>query len=88
MPSITIRNIGPISNVNNIDIRPLTLVIGEQSTGKSTLMKIVCFCTWVEKHIMIEGDSFIEEYSNDCRFQRELMRFHRLNEVFLHQTQR
>ena len=36
------------------------LLIGEQSTGKSTFMKILCFCCWLEKQVMIGvGGSFL-----------------------------
>ena len=46
MFTIHIRHIGPIVDTGEITITPLTLFIGKQSTGKSTLMKILCYCSW------------------------------------------
>ena len=42
MPSIYVRNFGPIQEAE-IDINRLTLLIGEQASGKSTLAKLVYF---------------------------------------------
>ena len=32
-----------------IEMTPLMLLIGRQSAGKSTFMKVLCFCRWIEK---------------------------------------
>ena len=39
------------------------LLIGEQSTGKSTFMKILCFCCWLEKQVMIGGEGIVSKYT-------------------------
>lgn len=82
MATISIQHIGPLVDTGVITITPVTLIIGEQSTGKSTLMKILCFCAWVEKHVMIDGDRFLYNYTHYHRFRRELMKFHRLSKDF------
>lgn len=46
-----IRNVGPISFAD-IELKRINVVIGPQSQGKSTLLKIACFCVW-EKRIEI-----------------------------------
>lgn len=52
MASITIKNIGPLSDTGTVELGRFNIFIGKQSTGKSTLMKILCFCQWIEKKIM------------------------------------
>ena len=59
------------------------LLIGEQSTGKSTFMKILCFCCWLEKQVMIGGDSIVSKYTHYYRFWNELKKFHHFNDEFL-----
>lgn len=49
MASITIKNIGPLSDTGTVELGRFNIFIGKQSTGKSTLMKILCFCQWIEK---------------------------------------
>ena len=46
---ITIKNIGPLSNVENLAIKPFTVFIGESASGKSTLMKLVCMMRYLYK---------------------------------------
>lgn len=63
---LTIKNIGPIKNVS-FEIKKVNVFMGKQSSGKSTIAKILSFCSWVEKDISfhqsfekhIEGDYFI-----------------------------
>ena len=55
MQTIEIRNIGPLVETGNVPVSQVMLLIGEQSTGKSTFMKILCFCCWLEKQVMIGG---------------------------------
>ena len=40
MQTIEIRNIGPLVETGNVPVSQVMLLIGEQSTGKSTFMKI------------------------------------------------
>ena len=54
MSKIKIQNFGPIKNglIDNdgfIDIKQVTIFIGNQATGKSTIAKIFSTCTWIEK---------------------------------------
>lgn len=46
---ITIRNFGPLRNIENLSIKPFTLLIGESAIGKSTLMKIVAMMRYLYK---------------------------------------
>ena len=40
---LVVRNFGPITNLD-IEIRPLTLFIGTQGSGKSTVAKLLTIC--------------------------------------------
>ena len=49
MRRIIIRNVGPIKSVD-IRLNKVNVFIGPQGSGKSTIAKIISFCTWLEKH--------------------------------------
>lgn len=83
MQTIEIRNIGPLVETGIVPVSQVMLLVGEQSTGKSTFMKILCFCCWVEKQIMIGDDDVLSKYTHYYRFWNELKKFHRLNDDFL-----
>jgi hypothetical protein len=81
MATIEIKHVGPLADTGKIELKSVNLFIGRQSTGKSTLMKILCHCRWVEKDIMVNsGDVQIAEYDN--RFVEELKLFHRFNDGY------
>lgn len=83
MPSIRIKHIGPLVDTGLVEMKTVTLFIGSQSTGKSTLMKILCFCRWIEKRIMVsEEKKTLNNYTHYHRFLRELKQFHRFNDDF------
>jgi len=75
MANLTIKNIGPVSTVN-ISLNKVNIIIGPQSSGKSTICKIACYCSWVEKRICI-NQSF-DDFLEDNFFERELVRFHKM----------
>lgn len=76
MKRVIIRNLGPIAEAD-ISTKDVNVVIGEQSIGKSCVLKVVCFCTWVEKRIFIEQSA--QRFERKGVFMEELMNFHRLN---------
>lgn len=78
MASILIKNVGPLIDTGQIDLGRFNVVIGKQSTGKSTFMKILCFCQWLEKKIMTGNDKeLIYNFTHYSRFQKVLSQFHR-----------
>lgn len=81
MQTIEIRNIGPLVDTGKIPVSQIVLLIGEQSTGKSTFMKILCFCRWVEKQVMMD-ETYVKKYTHYYRFLNELKRFHHFNDDF------
>lgn len=76
MKRIIIRNLGPIAEAD-ILLKDVNVVIGEQSIGKSCVLKVSCFCTWVEKRIAIEQNA--RRFEKKGVFMEELVDFHRLN---------
>lgn len=82
MPTIHIKNIGPLIDTGKVELGSLTLFTGKQSSGKSTLMKILCFCSWIEKQIMLGDENPLYQYTHYFSFYKELKRFHRLDDSF------
>lgn len=76
MKRIIIRDFGPIADAD-ISLKDVNVVIGEQSIGKSCVLKVSCFCTWVEKRITIEQNA--KRFEKKGVFMEELLNFHRLN---------
>lgn len=79
MATIQIQNIGALKDTGEILVKRVTLILGPQGVGKSTLMKILCYCRWVEKAIMKDpkglriystGDYFIDELRTFYRFDK------------------
>ena len=48
MARLIIRNIGPIKDIV-LDLKKVNVFMGPQGCGKSTLAKIISFCSWLEK---------------------------------------
>lgn len=82
MTTIHVKHIGPIVDSGEVRVTPVTLLIGKQSSGKSTLMKLLCYCCWVEKHVMLDGETLLYKYTHYGRFLKELKAFHRFDNDF------
>lgn len=76
MNRLTIRNIGPLSNVL-VDFAKYNLFIGPQSSGKSCILKVASYCNWVEKRIELSQTP--DDYLNVFEFWKRLVDYHRLN---------
>lgn len=74
MTRISIQNIGPITNVE-IELNKINILMGPQSSGKSTIAKIISYCQWVEKRYILDG-----EFKYDV--SEQLLDFHRLSENY------
>lgn len=75
MTRLHIRNIGPIKEVD-LELKPIMVFIGQQSSGKSTLAKIISFCSWLEKDaVSRQSVSYV-----DMDFiKTQLLSFHKLD---------
>ena len=74
MSKIKIENIGPIKNLN-FDLNKVNVIMGPQSSGKSTIAKIISYCQWLEKRFILDGDF---KYS----FSEQFIIFHRVSEEY------
>ncbi len=81
MAEIEIKNLGPIKEAN-LTLNKINVFIGPQSSGKSTISKIVSYCTWVEKDVATSQS--LEKYENNVNhFKEHLEKYHKLNKYFL-----
>ena len=79
MTHLRIRNIGPLKDTGYIPITNIMLIIGEQSVGKSTFMKVLSFCRWIEKKVMLQKfDDIIVKGG----FIKQLKEFHKLSDEY------
>lgn len=66
MKHLVIRNIGPVKEAE-IELKSFNFIIGPQSSGKSTVAKILSTCCWIEKEVTTtmnekaieDADSFV-----------------------------
>ena len=77
MAHIIIKNIGQIKEVE-LDLNKINVFMGPQSSGKSTIAKIVSFCLWVEKNVCLFRDTLDIELN----FQKILEDYHQLHGYF------
>lgn len=75
---IKISNVGPIKNVD-FNLNKVNVFMGEQSSGKSTIAKIVSYCQWVEKRYLLDG-----EYNYD--FVEQFIEFHKVDENYFNKN--
>ncbi len=74
MNNLIIRNIGAIKNID-IELNKINIIMGPQSSGKSTIAKIISYCQWVEKRFLLDG-------SYEYEFSEQFMEFHRIDENY------
>lgn len=74
MTRIIIKNVGPIKAVN-IKINKINVFMGPQSSGKSTIAKIISYCSWYEKNTILGTRPNIN-------FYKELLEFHNLEDNY------
>lgn len=78
MTRLHIKNVGPVKNVV-IELKRFNFFIGRQSSGKSTIAKIISFCTWVEKEVQTHPDRLSDISQYEKGFRQQLENFHSLH---------
>lgn len=78
MNRLEIHNIGPIRYVN-MPINRLNVIIGKQSSGKSTIAKILSFCLWLEKDIIAHQE---KDYIDGDFLRKQLLDYHKIYNYF------
>ncbi|MDR2232120.1 MAG: AAA family ATPase [Tannerella sp.] len=78
MASITIKNVGPVKHIENLEINAVNVFMGPQGCGKSTVAKIISFCTWMEKRVGMKGSlrEFLSQKTG--KWIEDLKSYHRL----------
>lgn len=82
MSKIKIKNFGPIKEGcietdGWIDVKKVTVFIGNQGSGKSTVAKLISTLSWLEKD-MTRGITTLENVNTFNRFQK-LLRYQRID---------
>lgn len=81
MSKIKIRNFGPIKEgvANNgwVDIRKVTVFVGNQGSGKSTVAKLISTFLWMEK-ALVRGDYTIKWFQEKNKLRSQFLAYHRL----------
>ena len=73
--TIQVKNVGALRDTGEIEIRPLTVVIGSSASGKSTLMKLVILMRYLYKRVNIRAylkNSSIDNKLFTIRFKDSL----------------
>lgn len=80
MNRLIIRNIGPIKDID-LDLNKINVFIGPQGSGKSTIAKIISFCSWLEK------DNSVTEQACSEGLIARLTSFHHMEGYFSQQSE-
>lgn len=72
---LSIKNFGPIKH-GIIIISKYNIIIGPQSSGKSCILKIASFCSWLEKRIELSQQP--DKCLDESTFDTALIQFHKL----------
>lgn len=79
MSKIRVQNFGPLrKNEVWIDIDKVTLFIGDQGVGKSTVAKLISTFTWIEKALN-RGDYTIKNLERKSKFRNTFLSYHRIH---------
>lgn len=86
MSKIKIRNFGPIKDGYQdyggwIDIKKVTVFIGNQGSGKSTVAKLISTFTWIEK-ALVRGDYNKKWFERKNKLKNQYLNYHRLENYF------
>jgi len=72
---LIIKNLGPLKEAD-VELGKLNIVIGTQSSGKSCLLKMACYCTWVEKRLILT--QFYKLYEEDVQFINDFVEYYKM----------
>lgn len=86
MSKIRIKNFGPIregykENGGWLDVKKVTVFIGNQGSGKSTVAKLISTFSWIEK-ALTRGDFDAKWFTKNSRFRKNYCSYHRIENYF------
>ena len=79
MKQLVIKNVGPIRQVD-IKLNRFNFFIGPQSSGKSTVAKILSSCMWLEKEVLTTLNDKV--LADGAAFVRLVESFHKIEGYF------
>ena len=90
MSKIKIKNFGPVKggfqgNDGWLDINKVTVFVGNQGAGKSTVAKLISTFTWIEK-VLVRGDYDIKWFEKKNKFKNQFLPYHRLGSYLYSDT--
>lgn len=86
MSKIRIKNFGPIKegyqeDDGYMDVKKVTVFIGNQGSGKSTVAKLISTFTWIEK-ALVRGDYNKKWFERKNKLKNQYLNYHRLENYF------
>jgi len=86
MSRIKIKHFGPVKeglaeNDGWLDIKKVTVFIGNQGSGKSSIAKLISTLSWIEK-VLTRGDFSSKEFTAS-KFKNQYCGYHRINNYFI-----
>ncbi len=78
MTHLRITNVGPLREVD-LEIKRFNFFIGQHSSGKSTIAKIISYCFWMEKEILTHPNKHGDLTEFENIFLQQLQDFHYLH---------
>jgi len=86
MSKIKIKNFGPIKKGYQdddgwMDVKKVTVFIGNQGSGKSTVAKLISSFSWIEK-ALTRGDYDIKWFIRKNKFRNTYCSYHRIENYF------
>lgn len=91
MSKIRIKNFGPIKegyqeNDGWLDVKKVTVFIGNQGSGKSTVAKLISTFTWMEK-ALVRGDIKAKDLEIYNRFRKKHCAYQNIHNFFRDESQ-
>lgn len=91
MSRIKIKNFGPIregfvGNDGWLEIKKVTVFIGNQGSGKSTVAKLISTFSWIEKDLF-RSDGSTQRFRKQERIFKKYLEYHRINSYLRNDTE-
>ncbi|MBI4648484.1 MAG: ATP-binding protein [Bacteroidia bacterium] len=86
MSKIRIKNFGPVKEGYQdgdgwLDVKKVTVFIGNQGSGKSVVAKLISTFLWIEK-ALTRGDYNIKHFQGKNKLKNPYLKYHRLDNYF------
>lgn len=79
MKHLVIKNLGPITAVD-MELNRFNVIIGPQSSGKSTIAKVISTCEWIEKEVATLMKP--KAIPDGPAFKKTIEEFHKMENYF------